>query len=57
MKHLSLKVGDGTWIKFWDDICCGDSPLRQSFPYLFRLVQAPEAMVEENMRFQGSTSF
>ncbi len=54
LKHISYKVGDGSRIKFWHDIWCGDLPLRQKFPDLFHIARAPEAMVADHFRLQGS---
>ncbi len=45
MSHVSLKfeVGDGAQIKFWFDIWCGEEPLKDTFPELFRLARYKEA--------------
>ena len=53
-KYLTFKVRDGTRIKFWDNIWCGNCSLRQRFPDLFRLARVLGAMVVDNLRFQGS---
>jgi exonuclease III len=54
-QHTSYKVGDGSRIRFWHDIWCGDSPLRHQFPILFHLARAPESRVSDIYHFQGST--
>uniref|UniRef100_A0A2N9HXJ9 Reverse transcriptase domain-containing protein n=1 Tax=Fagus sylvatica TaxID=28930 RepID=A0A2N9HXJ9_FAGSY len=54
-QHTSYKVGDGSRIRFWHDIWCGDSPLRHQFPILFQLARAPESRVSDIYHFQGST--
>ncbi len=50
-------MGDGTQIKFWHDLWCGDLPLRQRFPDLYCLARVPEAMEADYLRFQGSNNF
>ena len=53
--YVSFKVGDGSRIKFWHDFWCGDQPLRDKFPGLFRLARNQEATVADSLRFQGNT--
>ena len=53
-KHITYEIGDGSWIKFWHDIWCGDLPLRQKFSDLFHLARVPEALVADHLRLQGS---
>ena len=33
-------LGDGNRIKFWEDFWCGEGPLRETFPYLYILVES-----------------
>jgi hypothetical protein len=54
VKYTSFVVGDGSRIKFWHDSWCGDHPLREQFPDLFRLARAPEASVADHLCFNGS---
>ena len=35
--YIKYKVGDGNSIKFWLDIRCGETTLKESFPDLYRL--------------------
>ena len=35
-KFLRYDVGDGTRVKFWDDVWCRDRPLKEAFPNLDR---------------------
>jgi hypothetical protein len=53
--HVSFKVGDGSRIKFWHDSWCGDQPLWDKFPALFRLARNQEATVADHLRFHGTT--
>jgi hypothetical protein len=48
-RHLAFKVGDGSRVKFWLDTWCGDQPLRDSFPELFRLARVPDASVADHL--------
>ena len=42
-KFISFEVGDGTQIRFWHDIWCGDQPLKEYFPELFCIARNKEA--------------
>ena len=35
--YIKYKVGDGNGIKFWLDIWCGETTLKESFPDLYCL--------------------
>uniref|UniRef100_A0A2N9G750 DDT domain-containing protein n=1 Tax=Fagus sylvatica TaxID=28930 RepID=A0A2N9G750_FAGSY len=54
LKHISYTVGDGSRLRFWHDVWCGDLPLRSQFPSLFQLARAPEATVADLCHFQES---
>jgi hypothetical protein len=32
--HIRFDPGEGSRIRFWDDVWCGDRPLKVSFPGL-----------------------
>uniref|UniRef100_A0A2N9GB44 Integrase catalytic domain-containing protein n=1 Tax=Fagus sylvatica TaxID=28930 RepID=A0A2N9GB44_FAGSY len=51
-QHISYTVGDGSRLRFWHDVWCGDLPLRSQFPSLFQLARAPEASVADLCHFQ-----
>ena len=53
-QHISYTVGDGSRLRFWHDMWCGDLPLRSQFPSLFQLARAPEASVADLCHFQGT---
>ena len=44
-------MGDGTNVKFWEDVWCGDCSLKDVFPKLYGISRAREASVSEVMRF------
>ena len=48
-RHLAFEVGDGSRVKFWLDSWCGDQPLRDRFPELFRLARMPDASVADHL--------
>lgn len=39
MGHMGF--GDGTRVKFWLDVRCGDMSLKESFPKLYLVIEAP----------------
>ena len=54
-RHSAFKVGDGSRVKFWCDTWCGDQPLRDSFPDLFRLARVLNASVADHLQLLGSS--
>ena len=38
-------IGDGSRVKFWEDLWCGERPLRVMFPSLYALAESKWAMV------------
>jgi hypothetical protein len=50
---LKFEVGDGTRIRFWDDVWCMDGTLKVAFPELYRIARAPVAFVGDNFQYQG----
>ena len=53
-QHISYTVGDGSRLRFWHDVWCGDLPLRSQFPSLFQFARLPEARVADLCHFQVS---
>ena len=52
-RHSAFKIGDGSRVKFWCDTWCGDQPLRDSFPNLYRLARVPDASVADHLQLLG----
>ena len=52
-KFIRFEVGDGTQIKFWHDVLCGDLPLKESLPVLFRIARNKEAWVSDHMQIMN----
>ena len=46
-------MGDGTRIKFWEDVWCKDCSLKEAFPKLYSISQAMEFFVSEVMCFSN----
>jgi hypothetical protein len=44
-----FEVGDGTRTRFWHDLWCGDTVLKEAFPVLFGIVREKDASVADNM--------
>jgi hypothetical protein len=48
-RHVKFDPGEGTKIRFWDDVWCGDSALKEAFPGLFTIARFKEASIADNM--------
>ncbi|TYG59019.1 hypothetical protein ES288_D08G268700v1, partial [Gossypium darwinii] len=46
-------AGNGNTIIFWEDIWCGERPLRVEFPRLFRLVNNKKGLVKDFLNLNG----
>jgi hypothetical protein len=54
-RFLSFEVGDGSRIRFWDDVWCGGDPLREAFPELYRIARVKEGVVADFLHFRGGS--
>ncbi|XP_057484663.1 uncharacterized protein LOC130771052 [Actinidia eriantha] len=53
MENAKLRVGDGSTIKFWKDICLGNLPLQSQFPTLYRItINKSEFLSDVYIRFE-----
>jgi hypothetical protein len=52
-RFSGFEVGDGARIKFWHDLWCRDSVLKEVFPALFGITLAKDASVAENLVILG----
>uniref|UniRef100_A0A2N9HB10 lysine--tRNA ligase n=1 Tax=Fagus sylvatica TaxID=28930 RepID=A0A2N9HB10_FAGSY len=52
----SSNVGDGSRIKFWLDLWCGDGPLKDTYPELFRLAQNKDAFIVDHLQHRNSST-
>jgi hypothetical protein len=44
-----IVVGNGTGIKFWHNLWCGDTVLKVAFPVLFSITRLKDASVAANV--------
>jgi hypothetical protein len=44
-KRGYFKIGDGTSVRFWEDVWMGDMPLSQQYPALYNIVQHKNVLV------------
>uniref|UniRef100_A0A7N2M263 Importin N-terminal domain-containing protein n=1 Tax=Quercus lobata TaxID=97700 RepID=A0A7N2M263_QUELO len=61
-KFLVYDVGDGTRVKFWKHVWCGDCTLQEAFPKLYHLSRSKDSSVAEVMgwfagRFNWNVQF
>ena len=52
-KFLRFDVGDGTRIKFWEDVWCRGCSLKEAFPELYSFSQTREFFLLEVMHFSN----
>ena len=52
-KLLQYDVGDGTRVKFWKHVWCGDCSLKEAFPELYGLSRARDSSVAEVIGWFG----
>ena len=56
-KFLQHNVGDGTQVKFCDDVWCRDRPLKEAFPDLYNISRTRDASVSKVMRYANGRIF
>ena len=56
-KFLRYDVGDGTRVKFWDDVWCRDRPLKEAFPDLYNISRTRDASVSEVLCYANGSIF
>jgi hypothetical protein len=54
-KFLRYEVGDGIRTRFWHDLWCGDTVLKEVFPDLFGIARVKDASVADNMEILGGS--
>jgi hypothetical protein len=47
--HIRFDPGEGSRIRFWDDVWCGDRSLKVAFPGLFNIASFKEASIADNV--------
>jgi len=54
-KFVRLKVRDGSKIKFWHNVWCGDQTLKAVSPFLFSIVCFKKALVANHVQFSNDS--
>jgi hypothetical protein len=52
-KLVAFEVGDGSLIRFWDDLWCSEEPLKLVYPELFRIACVQEGPVSDFVHYHG----
>jgi hypothetical protein len=47
--HFRFEPGVGSKVSFWEDVWCGESPLKDTFPGLYNIARLREASIADNM--------
>ena len=50
---LKFEVGNGSRIRFWDDVWCTDGSLKDAYPELYRIACIKDALVADYIHFRG----
>jgi hypothetical protein len=51
--YTRFEVGDGSKVKFWHDLWCGDMALKDAFLVIINIVCAKDAPVEAHINISG----
>ena len=53
-KFVAFEVGDGSLIRFWDDVWCAEEPLKRVYPELYRIACVKDAPVADFVQVRGN---
>jgi hypothetical protein len=53
--HTRFDIGDGSKIRFWHDLWCGDLALKEAFPILFGIACTKDTFVVAHVEFFGGS--
>ena len=56
-RYVLFDIGDGSRVKFWHGVWCGDSFLKLSFLELFNISRDKEAYVVDLMKFPNGVLY
>jgi hypothetical protein len=54
-RYVKFDPGEGSEIRFWDDVWCGDRALKEAFPGLFIIARFKEASIADNAKHSNGT--
>jgi hypothetical protein len=49
--HTRFEAVDGSKVKFWHDLWCGDKAFKEAFPYFYGIACAKDALVALSWSF------
>lgn len=55
-KNTRMAVGDGSRVKFWEHVWCGDACLRETFPDIYLLACDRDAKVYDYLHVQNGVT-
>jgi hypothetical protein len=55
-KYLRFEVGEGSHIRFWHDLWCGNKPLKLCYSALYSIARFPDAWVVDNWSVVGGVA-
>ncbi|XP_062156716.1 uncharacterized protein LOC133864405 [Alnus glutinosa] len=55
-KYLRFEVSEGSHIRFWHDLWCGNRPLKLCYPASYSIARFPNAWVVDNLSVVGVVS-
>jgi hypothetical protein len=47
--HTTLILGNGSRIRFWDDVWCGEMPPKEAFPVLYDIARDKDELVAAHL--------
>jgi hypothetical protein len=53
LRFVKYEVGDGSKIRLWHNLWCGDQRMKEVFPELFSIARCEEAWLANNMQFSN----
>jgi hypothetical protein len=53
--HTRFELGDGSRIRFWEDVWCGELALKEAFPILDNLAHVKDVSVAVNLDFSSDS--
>jgi hypothetical protein len=54
-RFFKYDVGEGSKIRFWDDVWCGERALKEVYPGLFSIASLKEASIADNMEHSSNS--
>jgi hypothetical protein len=53
--HTRLILKNGSRIRFWNDVWCGEMPLKEAFPVLYDIARDKDALVATHLVLQNGS--